>query len=303
MEKVADFHCDLLMYLGADPERTPNDPESRTSLPQFREGGVVLQTLAIFVETQPSSVQEGETQFQIFKRLRDEKGIRFVLSLENASSFCDETESLEQGLKRLERRLQEAGQIAYISLTWNEENRFGGGNRTHVGLKKDGEALLQWMNGKNIAVDFSHTSDALAYDILKYLDRHQLKITPVASHSNFRKVCDVPRNLPDDIAQEIVRRGGLIGLNFVRAFLGKGGVEDILKHVAHAKEIGVFPRLCFGADIFDEREASPELERPIFHPGYETADCYPRILQLLRQQEDEATLKKIAHDNLASFLT
>lgn len=304
MEKIANFHCDLPMYLQEDPARSAYDPESRTSLPHFKQGGVVLETLAIFVKTHPTSSVEGEAQFQIYKKLRQEKTVRFCLSIENASAFCSDSELLDEGLKRLQRWLEEVGRIAYISLTWNGENRFGGGCGTHVGLKEDGKRLLQWMSERKIAIDLSHTSDALAYEILDYMARSHLKITPVASHSNFRRVCNVPRNLPDELAQEVARQGGLIGLNLVRPFLGNSGPQDILKHALHAERIGVLPRLCFGADFFDDRVVSPELEemRPIFLPGYDHAGCYPQLVALLRNEIAEDSLQKIAYTNLASFL-
>ncbi len=76
----------------------------------------------------------------------------------------------------------------YISLTWKEENRFGGGDQTMVGLKRNGEVLLEYMDGKDVAIDLSHTSNPLAEGILNHIDKKGLKITTIASHSNFRAV-------------------------------------------------------------------------------------------------------------------
>jgi len=307
--KVANFHCDLLWYLSADPSRSAYDPESRTSIPFFRQGGVVLETLAIYEKTKKGSRESGEKQFLVFKELHKKypdafgKDIHVILAVENASTFCDEEEPLDKGIERLQRWLKEAGRIAYISMTWNDENRFGGGNATKIGLKKDGEKLLQWMSGKKIAIDLSHTSDVLAHDILNFISKHKLQITPIASHSNFREVANVPRNLPDEIAKEIVRRGGLIGLNFVRRFLGSDGVEDLIRQVEHARNIDAISHLCFGADFFDDRDTPKELDhlRPFFHTGYDNSSCYPKVIELLLQEFSEGQVAKIAHDNLAKF--
>lgn len=297
---IANFHCDLLSYLEEGENRTPYDPESRTSIPQLRQGGVVLETLAIYTKTKKGSATKGEKQFEIFKTLPQED-IRFVLAIENASGICEEDEPFEKGIERLERFLKEAGFIAYIGLTWNEENRFGGGNSSKVGLKPDGKKLLEWMRGKKIAIDFSHTSDALAYDILKL----NLDITPIASHSNFRKISDYPRNLPDDIAQEIVRRGGLIGLNFFRPFLGPNSIDDFLRQLEHAEKIGVLERFCFGADFFDDSLISSLLSysKPYFHPGFDTSACYPKIIEMLKREFKKETIEKIAYKNIQQFLT
>ncbi len=71
-------------------------------------------------------------------------------------------------------------------MTHHGENRFGGGNSTGIGLKKDGEALLEYISEKKIAIDLSHTSDALAGDILNYIVKNKLGLSVLASHSNFR---------------------------------------------------------------------------------------------------------------------
>jgi microsomal dipeptidase-like Zn-dependent dipeptidase len=306
--KVANFHCDLLWYLSADDSRSAYDPESRTSIPLFLQGGVAIETLAIYEKTKKGCRQSGEKQFQTYKSLNKKhpdifgKKIHLILAIENGSTFCDEEEMLDHGLKRLEQWLKEAGRIAYISMTWNDENRFGGGNATKIGLKKDGEKLLEWMSGKNIAIDLSHTSDPLAHDILNYIDKRKLLIVPVASHSNFRVIANVPRNLPDEIAKEIVKRGGLIGLNFVRAFLGSDGPDDFIRQVEHARNIDAISHLCFGADFFDDRDIDGlDHLRPFFLSGYEDSSCYPKVIELLRQEFSEGQVAKIAYDNLAKF--
>lgn len=304
--KVCDLHCDLLVHLLNHPKSNAYDPESRVSIPQMRQGGVVLQTFAIFKETGPGCSIAGEKEFQIFKSLPIQyadvfpKEIQPLLAIENGSVFCDESESLAEGLARLERWAAEAGPISYISLTWNSENRFGGGNDSNRGLKPDGEILLRWMEEKQIALDFSHTSDALAHDLFNEIDKLGLKIKPVASHSNFRKIINLPRNLPDPIAKEIIRRKGVIGLNFVRRFLGSSP-EDFLRHVEHAEKLGGLDHLCFGADFFNDSglRSNP---KPSYLENFDNAACYPRLIELFRTILSESQIEKIASGNMLRFL-
>ncbi len=303
--KVADLHCDLLSYLAEDESHTAHDSESRASIPLLKQGGVGFQTLAIFTKTGKESVQQGVKQAEAFFNLSKKypvfgSEIKTMVSIENASSFCDETEPLQKGLERLESWHEKAGRIAYISLTWNNENRFGGGNTTQVGLKKDGLQLLEWMSRKKIPIDLSHTSDRLAEEILKT----NLDIVPIASHSNFRKIADHPRNLPDHVAKEIGARGGVIGLNFVRAFLGKHGPEDFIRQVEHADKLGLLDHYCFGADFFADHDVSPELHYliPFFNPGFDNASCYPKVIALLEKHLPRAIVEKIAYKNLTEFL-
>jgi membrane dipeptidase len=299
--QIADFHCDLLSYLADDPSRTPDDPDSRASIPQLKAGGVRLQTLAIYTQTGPGSVKKGLKQVEIYFQLLG-KEIQFVPSIENASGFCGEDEPLEKGMERLEAFYQKAGKIAYISLTWNQENRFGGGNASDVGLKPDGLQILKWMAGKKIAIDLSHTSDPLAEDLLK--ESEKLGITPVASHSNFRKVADHPRNLPDHLAKEIGARGGLMGINFVRVFLGGKGPDDFLRQLEHADRLGLLEKLCFGADFFKDRDLPPELQYllPMFNPGFDSSACYPKVIELFKKHLPHGIVEKIAYQNLRRFL-
>jgi len=50
-----------------------------------------------------------------------------VLPIENASSFCEEAEPLQEGHERLKHIATSVRKTLYISLTWGMENRFGGG--------------------------------------------------------------------------------------------------------------------------------------------------------------------------------
>lgn len=303
---VANFHSDLLSYLAGSRTATAYDPQSRGSIPQLLAGGVQWETLAIYVETEGNSVQKGEAQWLLFQELKQkypefQSQIKPYLAIENGSAFCTEDETLKDGLKRLERWAK--NRIIYISLTWKQENRFGGGDKTNIGLKEDGKEVLQWMSEHQIAIDLSHTSDRLAEDILNYIDSKKLPLIPIASHSNFRQVADLPRNLPDAIALEIAKRKGLIGLAFVRGFLGTQGIGDLIRHVQHAHQIGVLHHLCFGADFFDDRNYPPNYHlQPMFIPGFENASCFGKVVRLLEASFEKEVVDAIAYQNLKSFL-
>ncbi len=310
---IADLHCDLLYYLGIDPERTPEDHDAQCSIPQLKKGGVIYQTMAIFTETKDGSSLDCARQFSLYKKLIDSgevlplqppllEPISVAVSIENGSGLIEEDEEFELCLERFEQMRQEA-MILYISLTWNQENRFGGGNGSKAGLKKDGEHLLDFLHEKKIAIDLSHTSDWLAHDILNYIDKKKLAVQPIASHSNFRKICDVPRNLPDDLALEIIRRKGVIGFNCVCHMIGKDP-SDFLRQFEHGLALGGEKALCFGADFFSEIDTPKEMAHllPAFFPDYRTSSCYPKLLDLLRTKLSPEFLKSLAHKNFEAYL-
>jgi membrane dipeptidase len=324
MTPIWDLHSDLLSYLADQPGRLATDSVFRGSLPQMQAGGVRCQVLAIYTSTGPHSVEKGRAQVAFFQRLYKQTPLDFAFppspiklsssgpvqilpAFENASSFASETEPFEEILSRLEGYAHLLGRIAYIGLTWDTENRFGGGNRTRIGLKEDGKRLLAWLSGKQIAIDFSHTSDDLAYDILNWMEREQLRIPLLASHSNFRHITNEPRNLPDDLAKELIQRKGLIGLNFFGPFIDAEDPLVLLKHVEWGLALGGHDTLCFGADFFHDADAPLIKEKygrnRLFYDELGNASVYPHVLELFSKKLglNEELLRAIAHKNALSF--
>ena len=322
---VIDLHCDLLSYLSQNQERSPEDPLSRSSYHQLSQGNVKLQTLAIYCKTQKGSAEIGLKQIKDFLKLVSEypslfalcnfplnaqnKKVNVIAAFENASAFASETEPFADAISRLEDYVKMIGPLFYLSFTWDEENRFGGGNRTTIGLKDDGKRLLEWMDGKRIALDFSHTSDRLADDLLNFIDQNSLKIPVIASHSNFRAISNYPRNLPDDLAKEIIRRKGLIGLNLFAPFIHQTDPSAIARHVEYGLELGGENALCFGADFFCDADFPHFLQEKYqrsdaFYPEFSDSSVYPTLLALFSQSLNlkEQLLLKIASQNALVFL-
>ncbi|MCE5316013.1 MAG: membrane dipeptidase [Parachlamydia sp.] len=305
--QIADLHCDLLCYLQGDARRSPFDAAVRCSIPQMQQGGVRLQVLPVFTLTQPGSTQKGWGQVEAFGRLLKGCPIDLFLSIENASGFFEEQEALDIGFKRLDILMERFGRVIYLSPTWNDENRFGGGAHTDIGLKEDGKALLHFLDGSGISYDCSHNSDRLMREALAYIDAHKLDIRIIASHSNMRSVNNVPRNLPDDLAREIFQRGGIIGLNFYKPFVGPKSVTFLARQLEHAFQLGGEKQLCFGADFFDLMDLPPNQRKSpaeAFFPEVSDSSAYPFVLNLLEQQLhiSKAALENIAHHNLMRFL-
>lgn len=320
---IIDLHCDLLSYLLDAPHP---DPLSTTgvgcNLTSLKEGNLKLQIMAIYTSTEKGSSAKALQQSLFFKDLllkyperlelfnqADQLGsilnspkINVLAAIENASGFCEEDEPLEDGFRKLETIIQNTERILYIGFTHHGENRFGGGNTSQAGLKDDGKALLQYLDGRKIAVDFSHTSDALAHDMLDYIVQHSLDIPIIASHSNYRPVFHHLRNLPDDIATEIIQRGGLIGVNFLRAFMNNDDADAIYDHIQHGLGLGGAKSICFGADYFYTDNHPDQTRRPFFHPAHENASCYPAIINGLSERFSPEVVRGIASGNVLDFI-
>ncbi|MBS0624299.1 MAG: membrane dipeptidase [Verrucomicrobia bacterium] len=319
--RIVDFHCDLLSYL-AEGHGRADALEARCSWPQLRQGCVTLQVMALYTETSANSTLSFQKQMDCYQNLptlypeqfvhchalqlpQSDDKIHVLAAVENASGLVLENEPLSLCFRRLDEFLALCSPVVYISLTWNTENRFGGGNQSQIGLKDDGKQLLQYLEGKHIAIDLSHASDQLAYDVLNYLEQENLNLIPIASHSNFRAVCQHPRNLPDELAQEIIRRGGFIGLNLFRPFIGSSLPGDLIAQAEYVLKKGWWEGFCFGADFFCDKQFSHLLSyaAPFYARSFEDSSCYPRLLELLSSICSAQQLQQLAYGNAAAFLT
>ena len=312
MEVNLDLHCDLTAYL-LQPYSSPNG-DVRCSVDKLFAGNVKMQVMAFYSATEKGSVDEVKEQLKHYRNLLNlpgvyefcpekaelKDGLGIIAAVENASGLCEEDQPIEDAFKNLD-WLSSQAKIMYVGLTHHLENRFGGGNFTQAGLKDDGKRLIKYLDGRKIAIDLSHTSDQLAYGILNFIDQHHLDIPVLASHSNMRAVFDHNRNLPDELVTEIVNRGGLIGLNFVKYFINPENPSEIYRHIEHALKLGAEDHLCFGADFFDDK-SHPEQDRyPFFFPDFGDSKAYETINHSISELFSDDLKEKISHKNALSY--
>ncbi len=319
---VFDTHCDLLSYLATVPNADPeNETDIACAFPLLKKGNVKAQVLAIYTQVDAESMHLAKKQSKIFQELlqkstdkvcaltldflsqmESQSKIALVAAIENAAGLATEDAPIAKAFQQLDEIMLNTGRLAYISLTHHTENRFGGGNYSEgIGLKDDGKKLLDYMSGKKIPIDLSHTSDLLAEGILNHIDREQLKIPVIASHSNFRALWNHKRNLTDEFVKEIIQRKGFVGVNFLRAFLDDQAPERIIDHILYGFEIGAENHLCFGADFFYTHDFPDASRFPFYFPIVEDASKYPSLLEKLSAQLTTQQLQKLAYQNVRDF--
>jgi membrane dipeptidase len=116
--------------------------------------------------------------------------------------------------------------VRYMTLTWANSNELGQssgdlkkdektGKTIDDGLTDFGRSTVTEMNRLGMIVDISHVSDRSFYNALT------LSRAPViASHSSSRKLTDVPRNMTDEMLQQLSRyNGGVVQVNFNCGFI------------------------------------------------------------------------------------
>lgn len=301
--KIKDIHCDLLEYLQQSPSNTPYDQAPRCSVTDLLKGEVVEQVAAVFTETKAGSHFSGRRQVQAYKTLKDlAESVQWRIAIENASGFIEEEEGLKEGLSRIARWHKEVGPFVYMSLTWNQKNRFGGGTADPFPLTDDGEEMILFLQEHNIALDLAHASDPLAESAIDFIEKKGLSLPVLYSHGQVRSICDVPRNAPDWLLSYVIERQGLIGLSFVAKFIGQSP-ERFADHVTALVDKGGKDAICFGADFFFEGSIPEQLrkEDPYFFSEWDNAQCYPKVVNLLEKVLDPLTLRGLCSENVERF--
>lgn len=139
--------------------------------------------------------------------------------------------------------------VRMLTLTWNGTCEFGDGAMvTHPkGLTEFGRKAIPKLEQHRIAIDISHASEPLFYDVAEIASKPL-----VASHSNAKAICNHPRNLTNEQIKIIKQSGGLIGLNFHPPFLKDDGiatVDDLIAHTEHCLSLNTQDSLAIGSDF------------------------------------------------------
>ncbi len=296
-----DFHCDTLMLAYEKKmEEIGKFPEASIDIERLRRGGVDAQFFAAFVppresgdwwercfsgkgdgEEEPFWMEEayiralkgilGNTQEKYGKEMRLVKTASQMGEAKREGKLAafftlEDGRSLNGSMEKLEAYYQELG-VSLITLTWNYENCFGFPNSRkreimERGLKPFGKEAVEYMNSLGVIVDVSHLSDGGFWDVVRIS-----KKPFVASHSNCRALSPHPRNLTDEMLRALAEKGGVTGLNFCSAFLGKdteswdSRLEDMIAQVRHMVQVGGINCVAIGTD-FDGIQSRLEVGDP-----------------------------------------
>jgi membrane dipeptidase len=170
------------------------------------------------------------------QELKDVKS-GYMLSIEGAEGIDCDAGKLEQAY---------ADGVRAINLCWNYDNALtGSANGGGGGLTAQGRNFVRACETVGVVPDMSHISEKAFWDVMETARK-----PVIASHSDSRALCDVPRNLTDAQFRAIAAKGGCVGLNYFTGFLGM--TEDIDAVVAHAEHflaLGGRKSLGLGSDF------------------------------------------------------
>ena len=294
---ITDAHCDTLRAVGVDGK---NVYECCVTPERLAAGGVGLQTFAMFAGSKgPAGTpyEDGVAMINAMSKLGVEiftgdlpddipAAPKGIISIEGGEMLLGDMAKLDE--------FDTAARIRLIALTWNHENEIGypakRGPEGH--LKPFGMELLKEMDRRGILADVSHLNEDGFWDIVE-----NMELPPVASHSNARWLCDVPRNLHREQEQAIIDKGGFIGINFYTHFLTNSdtaNLDDVFRHIDAICEMGGARILGFGSD-FDGIETWPD--------GLASPADFPAVIGLMRSHGySESVIEDIAGMNFWRLL-
>jgi membrane dipeptidase len=239
---LLDTHNDLAWELrkarerGEDPDVAEGVPTMHTDLPRLEAGGLRAQCWSVYV---PSDLVEPHAAVTMtleqvdvvrdlvrrhpdrlaFARTADE--VEEVAATGRVASMLGVEGGHAIGGSLGALRVLAGLGVAYLTLTHNDDTPWADsatGERTHGGLSAFGEEVVRELNRLGVLVDLSHTSDDTMRQAIEF------SAAPVLfSHANARALCDVARNVPDDVLRLVGRSGGVVCVTFVPWFLTPEG--------------------------------------------------------------------------------
>lgn len=262
---IIDFHCDTIMKL-MDKKRGILLKENNicVDICKLQKAGSLAQFFALFVELEEVTDPLEYCLLMVDKFYEEMEKNSKDIAL--ATNYNELMENANKGIISAFLTIEEGGVlkgkieqlrnfyrlgVRLITLTWNFPNEIGFPNKDeehrNKGLTSFGLEVVSEMNRLGMIIDVSHLSDGGFYDVAKYS-----KKPFVASHSNARTISNHPRNLTDDMIRILAEKGGIMGINFEKHFLGHNDLsrlEDMVSHITHIRNVGGIDCISIGSDF------------------------------------------------------
>ena len=196
----------------------------------------------------------------------------------------------------------------HAMLTWNEKNLLAAGawNNSDCGLTEIGKKAIKKMNDLGMIVDVSHANEKTFWDIYNICEKPF-----IASHSNVKKLCDVPRNLTDEQIRAIAEKGGVIGVNAYVGFIkpcdfsspvpvenpdlsNLPALSDLIDHIDYIVNLVGSDYVGFGFDFCEYLYDDPTINPKKLEDASKAQNA---VEELRKRGYSEEDMEKIAYKN------
>jgi membrane dipeptidase len=208
-------------------------PKTMTDIPRLRQGGVGAQFWSVYTPVElagkgavTATLEEIDTVYRMaarypetfeVARTADDVGRIFKQGKIASLIGMEGGHSIDNSLAAL-RMFYRLG-ARYMTLTHSQNTPWADSSTddpAHGGLTPFGEDVVREMNWLGMLVDISHVSPDTMKDVLR------ATAAPIVfSHSSARALCNVPRNVPDDVLAMMPANGGVVMVTFVPSFISQ----------------------------------------------------------------------------------
>jgi membrane dipeptidase len=237
---VIDTHTDTPMKLvnaGFNLADRHEAPDSRVDFPRLLEGDVDAIFFGLFTSQKECTPENYEQAYNLVHQMLDStyaavkinhqiveiatnsKDIQSISRANKTAIYLGMENGFPLGknLSRIDTFYKRG--VRYITLCHSSNNDICDSSTDpegpdHKGLSSFGREVVSRMNQLGMMIDVSHMSDKSFFDVIA-----MTKAPVIASHSSVRSLCDVPRNMSDEMILALAKNGGVIQICLLGAYI------------------------------------------------------------------------------------
>lgn len=254
-------------------------------------------------ETHNSLTERAVYQARKIQQLaKDNEHFSLILNQQNLATFIAARQSDKKqtaGLIGTEGSHALDGKIDNIQRLYDEgfrmmslqhffDNKLGGSlhGLTQAGLTDFGIEAVNKMLELGIIIDVSHSSPSVVEKVL------EISTAPlVVSHTGFQGHCQTPRNISDELMQQIAQQGGLIAVGFWDAAVCGTAPADIAAAIKYGIALVGDEHVALGSD-FDGAVTT----------AFDASEMAAITQALLNAGVTENAIRKVMGGNMLRFL-
>lgn len=178
----------------------------------------------------------GQLETLIRRREAGERVVGAMYLLEGAHPLEGQVDNLD--------RLHARG-LHFIGLTHFFDNELGGSLHgvSGEGLTQFGREVIERADQLGMTIDIAHASPEMVRDVLLLTER-----PVILSHGGFKGQCDTPRNLDDELMQEVAAKGGVVGVGFWAGAVCDPTPAGIVKSIRYGIDLLGLDHIALGSD-------------------------------------------------------
>lgn len=162
--------------------------------------------------------------------------------------------------------------VRYLTLTHKCDISWAGSSAslTDKGLTSFGRSVVKEMNRLGMIIDLSHSNDQTAKDVLK-----ETRAPVIYSHSAARSICNLSRNVDDELLRLIAENGGIVMISFYSLHISCrqiSTINDVVAHINYIRAVAGIQHIGIGAGY-------DGIDRPPI--GLEDVSKYPDLFKKL----------------------